>query len=143
MKNDLSVKDFFLALKEYMFSELNLKEYCLSPEDEEKIKKISEQVYSQWNWNYGASPPYNVRKSCRIENCGTIEVLIDVGKEGVIKNITFYGDFFSNKDLSELTGLIIGQKLNYNTLSELLKETDISQYFINLDRERFLSLLVE
>ena len=51
MKTDMSVKDFFYALKENMFVRLNCQEYILSPEDETKVEKLIEQVYSKWSWN--------------------------------------------------------------------------------------------
>jgi len=143
MKNDMFVKEFFSSLKEFMFNLSNMQEYRLSAEEEAEVEKLKESVYSQWSWNYGASPPYNVRKTRRIENCGTIEILIDVEKEGVIKNISFYGDFFSNNDLNELSALLTGHHLDYDELTGVLKDTDISSFFYNLDMKGFLSVLFE
>ena len=143
MKTDMPVKDFFSALKENMFNLLNLREYILSGGEEAQVEKLKENIYSQWSWNYGASPPYNVRKKRCIENCGTIEILIDIEKEGVIKNIAFYGDFFSNDDLSELCAMLEGNHLNCEELEKTLQNTNISNYFYNLEKKEFLSVLLD
>ena len=143
LKTDMSVKEFFSSLKEFMFNSLNLLEYKLSGEDEAEVELLKQNVYSQWNWNYGASPPYNVCKTRYIENCGTIEILLDIEKEGIIKNIAFYGDFFSNNDLSELGAILTGKHLNYGELDKALQKTEISNYFNNLDKKEFLSMLID
>jgi len=142
LKTDLSVKDFFTSLKEFMFNSLNLREYKLSDEEEAEVEKLRQNVYSQWSWNYGASPPYNARKTRYIENCGLIEILLDIEKEGIIKNIAFYGDFFSNNDLSELGAMLTGHHLNYNELDKALQKTEISNYIYNLDKKEFISVLL-
>ena len=142
MKTDLPVNDFFFALKEYMFNSLNLREYKLSNEEEAQIEKLKETVYSQWSWNYGASPPYNARKTRRIENCGTIEILLDMEKEGIIKHISFFGDFFSNSDLSELSAMLTGCRLNFEDLKRVLHNINIQNYFCNLEEKDFLSVLL-
>ena len=142
MKNDMSVKDFFSALKENLFNVLNLREYKLSVDEETQVEKLKEQVYSQWSWNYGASPPYNVKKKRCIENCGTIEILIEIEKEGVIKNIAFYGDFFANSDLSELCAMLKGCHLNRDKLENTLQNTDISNYFYNLKKNDLILMLL-
>jgi lipoate-protein ligase A len=141
MKTDMPLRDFWTTLKSFLFAELQMKEYTLTADEVAEVEKLKERIYSQWTWNYGASPPHNIRKSRRIENCGNIEVLLDVGKEGVINNIHFYGDFFGNGDISELTAIIAGHRLEYGEIAEVVKEVEISRFFSNLDTKGFLSLL--
>jgi len=141
IKPDMTLNDFKTALKNHCFAEFDLSEYNLSAQENNEIEKIKERLYSRWSWNYGASPPYNIRKNRLIEGCGNIEILIDVAKEGIIKNITVYGDFFGSDDLNELTGIIKGCRYEYNELANLLMNTDTSRFFYNLDTGMFLSLL--
>jgi lipoate-protein ligase A len=143
MKTDMPIECFWAALKEYMFSAFNMREYIISPEDNKKIEKIKEQVYSQWSWNYGASPPFNIRKTRRIEGCGSFEILLDTENGGIIKNIFFYGDFFGNDDTPLLAEIIKGRHYEYNELSNIINEIDISRFFHNLDAKTFLSLLFD
>ncbi|MCL2066006.1 MAG: lipoate--protein ligase [Treponema sp.] len=143
MKTDMPVSVFFEALKNYFISNFNMKKYQLSVNDETEIEKIKDKVYSQWSWNYGASPPYNIRKVRRIDGCGKIEVLLDMGKDGVILNAAFYGDFFGENDNRELAALLIGCRLVENELKNKLRKIGISRYFNNLDAEGLISMLLE
>ena len=143
MKTDMPVGEFWIALKKHLFAAFDMKEYKMSAGEEAEIEKIKENIYSQWSWNYGASPPCNIRKSRRIENCGAIEILLDVEKEGVIKNIAFYGDFFGNDDTAELAEILIGRHFEYNELADIVKNINISRFFHNLDAQTFLDLLFE
>ena len=120
-----------------------MREYGLCADEEAEVEKLKEKIYSQWNWNYGASPPYNIRKSLRIEGCGKFEILLDVEKEGIVKKIVFYGDFFGNDDPALLAEIIEGRHFEYGELAERIKDVDISRYFHNLDTKTFLALLFE
>jgi len=143
MKVDMPIGDFWAALKSHMFSAFDMKEYALGAEEEAGVDKLKEQVYSQWSWNYGASPSYNIRKTRRLEGCGTFEILLDVGKGGGINGIAFYGDFFGNDDPALLAKILAGRRLEYNDLAEAIRAVDISRYFHNLDAQTFLALLLE
>jgi lipoate-protein ligase A len=141
MKSPLTIAAFREALKRHLTAALDLRELRLAPSDWERVEELRERVYSQWSWNYGASPPYNIRKVRRIEGCGTIEVLLDVGGEGRIKGLFFYGDFFGTADPQELAPVLSGCPLEYGALKAALAGTDISRYFHALDTETFITLL--
>jgi lipoate-protein ligase A len=143
MQTDKSTGEFWAALREYMFAAFDMREYTLSPQENAAVEELQAQVYSQWSWNYGASPPYNLRKTRRIDGCGKFEILLDVEKAGLIKNITFYGDFFGRDDPEELAAVLISRRLEYNELKAALRGIDISRYFHNLTPDQLLSLLLE
>jgi lipoate-protein ligase A len=143
MKTDMPISGFWTALKEFMFAAFDMREYALSPEENAEVEQLRERTYSQWNWNYGASPSYNARKTRRIEGCGKFDILLDVEKEGIIKGIRFYGDFFGNADPDELAAILTGRHLEYGELKETLAVIDVSRYFHNLDTDTLLSLLLE
>jgi lipoate-protein ligase A len=143
MKTDMSVAGFWSALKGFMVSAFAMGELTLNTEQDAAVGELRERVYSQWGWNYGNSPPYTLRKARRVEGCGKIEILLDLGKEGVINNAAFYGDFFGSREPAELGDLLKGRHLEYKELKEALLGTDISQYFHALDTGAFLSLLLE
>jgi len=143
MKADMPIKEFWAALKKYLFDFFDMKEYSLCAAEEDAVKKLKDQVYSQWSWNYGASPPHNVRKTRRIEGCGRIEIFLDVEKGGLIKNAAFRGDFFGLDDAEKLEEMLKGHRLEYNDLAAVVKNIEISRYFHNTDAETILSLLLE
>jgi len=142
MKTDMPISGFWAALKGYMINAFDMRELNLTHEQSAVVEGLREKTYAQWSWNYGNSPSYTLRKTRRIEGCGKIEILLDVEQEGKIKNIAFYGDFFGQKDLSELKEKLIGLHLEYNELKATLNNVDISQYFHNLSNEAFLTLLL-
>ncbi|MCL2881038.1 MAG: lipoate--protein ligase [Treponema sp.] len=143
MKTDMEMENFRETLKNYLCDYYSIKEYHLTAADETDVNRINEQKYSQWSWNYGASPPHNIRKVRRIPGCGGIEILLDVAKEGVIQNAAFYGDFFGTENAADLAELLKGYHLEYSELKTALQTIDISRYFHALDCGTFLSLLLE
>jgi lipoate-protein ligase A len=143
MKTDMSINEFWVAIKKFMVTAYDMQEYVLSKSEFNEIEKLKESTYSRWSWNYGASPPHNIRKTRRIEGCGSFEVLLDVEKEGIISNIAFYGDFFGNDDPVELAEIIKGHHYEYNELANAVSDVNISRFFHNLDAQAFLALLFE
>ena len=143
MKSDMSITDFWAALKNYMIAAFDMRQFTLSPDHDTGVKNLRDTVYAQWSWNYGNSPPYTMRKVRRIEGCGKIEILLDIEQEGKIRNIAFYGDFFGNRDLAELGVILSGHHLENKELKAALAGVEISQYFHALDLEAFLGLLLD
>ena len=145
MKNDLSVAEFWAALGSYMRNSLDMTPFNLSDGQLAAVGELKEKVYSRWSWNYGSSPPHTLRKERRIAGCGKIEVLLDIGREGIIKNAAFYGDFFGNLDPHGLGSKLAGHHLEYEELSKLFLDDDIeiNEFFHGLNRKTFLELLLE
>jgi lipoate-protein ligase A len=143
MKDDVPIEDFRAALKQYMFSAFDMREYVFSEEENAAVQELRNNVYANWSWNYGTSPACNVRKIRRVEGCGKIDILLDVEKGGIIKNAAFYGDFFGNADPEELEHMLTGHHLEYHELKSLLGDIAVSRYFHNLDTETFLAILLE
>jgi len=141
MKTDMPVTDFWTALKNYFFEAFDMSEFTLTAEHIAEVEELRQKIYSQWSWNYGNSPPYSLRKVRRIEGCGKIEILLDVAKDGIIKNIAFYGDFFGNKELSELGEKLIGLHFEHDELIAALEKLDFSEYIYNLTMKDFIELL--
>ena len=67
MKNDMPIDDFFHALRDYLVKINAMGEYKLTEDDKAAAALLYDRRYSKWEWNYGASPPYNTRNSRRIE----------------------------------------------------------------------------
>jgi lipoate-protein ligase A len=141
MKTDMPVTDFWAALKNYFFEAFDMRDFALTSAYNAEVEELRQKIYSQWSWNYGNSPPYSLRKVRRIEGCGKIEILLDVAKDGIIKNIAFYGDFFGNRELSELGEKLVGLHFKQSELTAALEKLDFSEYIYNLTTKDFLELL--
>jgi len=143
MKTDMNINEFWTVLKNCMFKLLDMEEFYLTAAETDDVVKLKKDIYSMWSWNYGSSPPYNIRKVRYIDGCGKLEILLDVKKHGIINNIVFFGDFFGDSDPDELSKILGGSHFEYNELAGLIKGIDITKYFYNLDKDIFLSVLFE
>jgi len=141
IKTCTGIEGFWTAMKLYMMDSFKMKEFILDPEQNAAAEDLREKIYSQWSWNYGGSPPYTVRKARRIEGCGKVEILLDIGREGIISNIAFYGDFFAKEDPAGLAEMLIGHHLDYAELKTLLADADAAGFIHGLDNAAFLDLL--
>ena len=111
----------------------------LTPQEETIIKKRADEKFSTWEWNYGTSPKYSIDRKLRTQG-GTVQVMMDV-KNGVVHDVRFFGDFFSQKNPDELIGKLIGIKHTETALKEVLCNIDIQQYFNGVSNEELLGLL--
>ena len=107
--------------------------------EEEKIKKLREEKYSTWEWNYGQSPKFSMTKEGRFTG-GTLEVTLDVQK-GCIENIRIYGDFFGTGNIHELEEKLIGVKHQEQNVQDALREITLSDYMVNVQDEELAGLL--
>ena len=142
MTEDIPVERFVTALRDAMFRDYALQSYTLDAAQQAAVEKLQSEVYDTWDWNFGASPPYSICKERRVENCGKLEVHMDVEK-GVIQRIAFFGDYFGDGDTAELGERLVGQKAERAALHEALATVNIGDYFHNLDLETFLDILTQ
>jgi lipoate-protein ligase A len=141
LARDYGVEEFIAVL------EAQLKEYfdawTIPPGtiSLDEARRIREEVYATWEWNYGYSPDYSVTKKRRFEGVGEIEVRMEISG-GRIQQLAFFGDFFARKERSELVDRLIGVNLNEPALEEALRQVPVDDYFQNLKKTAFISLLV-
>ena len=143
MRTDTDINGFCSMLKEYLCKTLDMREIVPEQKYHEKACQLKEKAYSQWAWNYGSSPPHTIRKSKTIPGCGKIEVFLDMGREGIIRDIAFYGDFFGSRDPVLLADCFYGAIFEVNAIKTRLDNVDLTQFFHGIDKESFLSLLFE
>lgn len=140
LDQDYSLADFKKALLRFMFKDENLEEIFLVEEDLSAIEKIKVEKYATWEWNYGRSPRYNLRKERRCD-FGLITILIQVEK-GIIREISFFGDYFGNGDIQELEALFVGVKPNEEVLIPLLEGIELENYINGLDSKTLIDLIL-
>ncbi|WP_268913462.1 lipoate--protein ligase [Lentilactobacillus sp. SPB1-3] len=119
--------------------EIKDKEYKLTPEDEKGIDKINAEIFDNWDWVYGNSPEFTVKKRQHFTS-GTIDArfVVDDGKITVAK---FYGDFFGPKDAADLADKLVGTKFERAEVEQVLNDVDVNQYFNGISKDELLDLL--
>lgn len=141
LKEDIDVEDFKQILLEHMFEGNDgIKEYKLTEEDYDNIDILMKKRYNTWEWNFGSSPNFNIKKEKKYVS-GKVETQIEV-KDGVIKNIKFYGDFFGSGELSDLEEKFVGIKYKEDEINKLLDSIDIGYYFSKITKDEIISCII-
>ncbi len=135
-----TIMDFRQMIIEGVFGGGEVNEYKLTDNDWQGIRQISEERYCCWDWNYGKSPAFAINRETRYAG-GTIEACLDVSKGGVINQIRFFGDFFGQRDVSELEAALQGTLYEPSAMKTALGEVAVGDYFVNFSREELLNLL--
>ena len=119
--------------------EIKDKQYVVTPEDQKEIDKIYEQYYNNWDWVYGKSPEFTVKRRKHFD-MGTIDARFDV-KDGVIKNVKFYGDFFGPQDINQLAKKLQGVKYDHDEIAKVLEQEGTQQYITGISTAAIADLL--
>ncbi|KNF09212.1 lipoate-protein ligase LplJ [Gottschalkia purinilytica] len=141
LKEKITIEELKNILLKFILetNDISIKEYILSPSDIDNINKLMEEKYSTWEWNYGESPKFELQKSKRYEG-GSIDLRLNV-KEGNITAFKIYGDFFGRKDVSELEKLIINKNFEEDSIRNVFKDIDITDYFYNITIDNFIDCM--
>ncbi|MCP9312117.1 lipoate--protein ligase [Liquorilactobacillus satsumensis] len=113
-------------------------EYHLDSEDEAQIEQLVAKYYANWDWVYGNSPQFTVKKRKHFKN-GTIDVRFLVEK-GLIQEVTIYGDFFGTQPVSDLQAKLKGLPFKHAQLSAVLEGQHLDNYFAGIPQEEVLAL---
>lgn len=99
----------------------------LTPSELSAVESLRDNKFSTWEWIYGSSPRFNVRKSQRF-NWGSIDFRINVTK-GMITDCKIYGDFFAIGDISVMEEQLIGVPYRDEDLRQALEQINLTSYF--------------
>lgn len=111
----------------------------LTSEEEAIVNQLAEQKYETWEWNYGNSPNYSTNNKIRTKG-GSIQMTADIRK-GIIQDIRFYGDFFSEEDVQHFVDQLVGMPFSKLEIQKKLAEIDVNRYFNNTTKEELMKLL--
>jgi len=137
----MSVESFIDYMDNYIRNSRakDYKLYSYSSKDLCEISKLKAEKYSKEWWNFGQSPKYQFSKVEKF-NGGLLEVYLNVEK-GVISEIKIFGDYFFTKETAEIENLLVGTMHNYESVKSALIDIEISDYFSNISKEEFISIL--
>lgn len=82
------------------------------------IRQIAEDKYSTWDWIFGQSGEYRVCREKRFD-FGSVSVSLDAHK-GIIRRVSFSGDYFGARDTAELEARLAGCRLEKVALTAAL-----------------------
>ena len=135
-----AVEDFIALLKDFMFKTSAITEAFLTPKEITAINALKAARYDTWDWNYGKSPAYNMRKEAAFSG-GLLTVLAQVEK-GRFTEISLYGDFFGKGNICELEACLKGVTPEKEQLKAALKQVDVSFFIIPLTNDELITILL-
>ena len=100
----------------------------MTEKEQEAAAALADEKYRTWAWNYGRSPAGAIKKERRIEGVGTLQIAMDVEKDGIIGELEFRGDFFGQEDPAELAGKLIGCPAEKEELKRRLRHFPVGRY---------------
>lgn len=137
----ITVEEFKNLLLGYMKKEYpEMTEYVLSDQELAEIRQIRDSKFANWDWNYGKSPEYNVRRGTKFTS-GKVEVFANV-VESKIQDIKIYGDFFGIEDVAAVEAALQGVKYEHEDILQALSSLDISRYFAGISKEEIAEAVV-
>ncbi len=132
-------KAFIDALMKYIAKNFEVEQYYLSKEELTKIEELAQSKYRNEKWLYNKQTSATFTNDYR-SNFGLIEANLTI-ENNTIKDISFYGDFFAKKDVSEFVELLIGLPYQKDQVSEVLNKVAINDYFIGFSQEEIINLM--
>ena len=138
LQEGTSIEDFKKNLRDALTAG-QFDRVCLSSEEQEEVKRLADSKYRMWEWNYGASPPFTVKKSARY-NGGRLEIFVDVRK-GLIHNLRFFGDYMARIPADPLAAALFGRKYDFDEVASVLEVFPIAEMFGSICQKEILDLM--
>lgn len=139
----MDVNEFKKCLADYITSHSEF-ECALEPFSEreiEAIRKLADEKYSSWEWNFGRSKSFEKVVSKRF-GFGIVEISYTLDG-GEISALSINGDFFGKKEITELASLLIGARFEREELQLVLSGADVGEYISGATCDDLVMLLLQ
>lgn len=140
---DLTAEEFLENLQSELIKNLGdeVSEYVLTDEDLKGIDKIYTERFSKREWNYGRVL-HTDKKIYKRFNIGFVELFFNV-RDDKIEQLKIMGDFFGEKDVEKLCGILENCPYSREAFDERLKDVDLKKYFGDIPGNEFINLFFE
>lgn len=140
LSKKINIEDFRSLILKGLYRERgDFETYHLSKEEWRAVHLLKDEKYGTWEWNYGNSPKFNIKRSKRFP-IGEIDLRIFVEK-GEIRDFKIYGDFFGKEPVQNLENLMLGARYDRQEINKLIDPIVIEDYFGALPKSDYLELI--
>lgn len=140
LPNPISIQEFTKKLMDHVLKiNPDARLYEFTKEDREKIQQLRDEKYATDEWNFGKSPQYSFKKAIRT-NGGLLEMNLDV-RDGIIEDAKIFGDFFSERGISEIEEALKKVHHREDELRNKLSHFTIENHFRNISLEDLMSAM--
>ena len=135
----VTIESFKTTLIKFLASSQDLGYYQLTGQDQSAIKSLAQEKYCTWDWNYGYSPQYDIKKDFRFAG-GILSIYLQVNK-GTIQSIRFFGDYFGDGDIQDIEQALESVQIKEDAVTNALSALDISAYIHGLTSSELVEFI--
>ncbi|MCO6494933.1 MAG: lipoate--protein ligase [Bacteroidetes bacterium] len=140
LDSPMGISEFRNTLLKGLYAEGEpFEEYRLSENEKRGVKELQKSKYESWDWNYGRSPKFNIKRSKRFP-IGEIDLRINV-ENGYIDEVKVYGDFFGKEPVEKIENLLKGIRYEKTDIENRLSDFNVTDYFGELSNNEFVELV--
>ncbi|MFA7326871.1 MAG: lipoate--protein ligase [Candidatus Kapaibacterium sp.] len=140
MEKKMDVQSFRANILKGLYEDReDFETYHLTEDEWTGVHKLKDEKYATWEWNYGHSPRFNIKRTKRFA-IGEIDLRLFVEK-GIIKEFKVFGDFFGKEPIDNFEKLFIEQKYEHKLILEIVEKLEIKDYFGEVDRAELAELI--
>ena len=121
----MDLPQFWTCIKNVLTAE-GIEEIHLPEESIAAIRKLQEEKYDTWQWNFGKSPKFQMHNRRR-HTGGLLDIHLSVDT-GAISEIRIFGDFLALLPVSDLEEVIEGCTYEENALIAALSDINLAPY---------------
>lgn len=141
LERPYTMDDFKEFIRESIEEEFGqIEEIKLSEEDHVAIEMLRQENFIGWDWVYGKSPPFDLKRK-RIIPEGDFEVRLSI-KHGRIQKIGFFGDFFEEPGVEDIAEKLTGVRYEQDSIWKVTRNLDVESVFA-ISKEELLKLIID
>lgn len=119
--------------------EYEMETYTLTDEEIAAVSLLAAEKFATRGWNYGRSPAYSFCNKKKFD-FGLVEARLDI-KEGTIRDMVLYGDFFAKGDLGKFTALFADTPYSRKSLTGIVGKNHPGDYITGMEIDDFIDLV--
>lgn len=104
------------------------------------VENIKKERYDTWEWNYGTRLPYQIQNTAYLP-AGLITAEVSVA-DNRISAVRISGDFFGQREISELEEKLTGVLYQDKALQKVLDTFPLNEYIVGATPSDLLSILL-
>lgn len=138
LPEEMTIRQFWDCLQRQLSMDGAVR-HRLRAEELAQISAEADAKYRSWDWTYGRNPDYRFKNRVRYPS-GTLEVRMNV-EHGIIKDISFTGDFMAVADNRAAVAALTGRRLRREDVLAALAGTDIAAAFGGITLEEIVAAI--